>query len=99
MYDVLVIGSGAAGLTLALGLPQQCRVAVLSKSSVSEGSTVYAQGGVSAVLDEQDSIASHVEDTLDAGGRLVRPGGGALYRGKRGGRDSLVAGLRGAVHP
>lgn len=70
MFDVLVIGSGAAGLTLALNLSQHCKVAVLSKSKLKEGSTWYAQGGIAAVLDDQDSVASHVEDTLNAGAGL-----------------------------
>ena len=70
MYDVLIIGSGAAGLTLALSLPDTCKVAVLSKDVVTEGSTVYAQGGVSAVLDATDSVDSHVADTLNAGAGL-----------------------------
>ncbi len=69
-YDVLVIGSGAAGLGLALELADHARIAVLSKGTVISGSTEYAQGGVSAVLDESDSVASHVEDTLNAGGGL-----------------------------
>lgn len=65
--DVLIVGSGAAGLSLALRLAQSCKVIVLSKGPVSEGSTFYAQGGIAAVFDETDSIASHVEDTLIAG--------------------------------
>ncbi len=69
-YDVLVIGSGAAGLTLALKLAHIAKIAVLSKVSLTEGSTFYAQGGISAVLDAQDSIESHISDTLDAGGGL-----------------------------
>lgn len=70
MYDVLIIGSGAAGLTLALSLPESCKVAVLSKDVITEGSTVYAQGGISAVLDATDSVDSHIEDTLNAGAGL-----------------------------
>jgi L-aspartate oxidase len=66
-YDVLIIGSGATGLSLALRLAERTSVAVLSKGPLTEGSTWYAQGGVSAVLDRQDSLASHVADTLDAG--------------------------------
>lgn len=69
-YDVLVIGSGAAGLTLALSLAKQARVAVLSKSKLTEGSTWHAQGGIAAVLDDQDSIDAHVNDTLIAGAGL-----------------------------
>lgn len=65
--DVLIIGSGAAGLSLALRLADQHQVIVLSKGPVTEGSTFYAQGGIAAVFDETDSINSHVEDTLIAG--------------------------------
>ncbi len=70
-YDTLILGSGAAGLTLALRLAG-CgrRIAVLSKGALQEGSTLYAQGGISAVLDVGDSIESHVQDTLAAGGGL-----------------------------
>ncbi|MGV5865165.1 L-aspartate oxidase [Escherichia coli] len=65
--DVLIIGSGAAGLSLALRLADQHQVIVLSRGPVTEGSTFYAQGGIAAVFDETDSIDSHVEDTLIAG--------------------------------
>lgn len=71
-YDVLVIGSGAAGLTLALNLPTDLRIAVLSKGDLSNGSTYWAQGGVAAVLDTTDTVESHVSDTLIAGGGLCR---------------------------
>jgi len=69
-YDVLIIGSGAAGLTLALRLPERCRVAILSKGPLSEGASLYAQGGVAAVLEEDDSVDAHVADTLAAGAGL-----------------------------
>lgn len=65
--DVLVIGSDAAGLSLALRLAGHCEVMVLSKGPLDEGSTLYAQGGIAAVFDETDSVDSHVEDTLIAG--------------------------------
>lgn len=68
--DVLIIGSGAAGLSLALHLSPNTRVAVLAKAPLNEGSTRYAQGGISAVLDPRDSIESHKQDTLDTGGGL-----------------------------
>ena len=68
--DVLIIGSGAAGLSLALKLADHCQVIVLSKSDRNEGSTRYAQGGIAAVFDEQDSIDAHVKDTLTAGAGL-----------------------------
>ncbi len=69
-YDVLIIGSGAAGLSLALRLADHCRVAVVSKVSLCEGSTLYAQGGISAVLGAEDSIESHIQDTIAAGAGL-----------------------------
>ena len=72
-YDVLVIGSGAAGLTLGLRLSRRARVAVLSKGPVKEGNTYYAQGGISAVLDQKDSVQSHIEDTMNAGAGLCNP--------------------------
>jgi L-aspartate oxidase len=69
--DVLIIGSGAAGLSLALKVADKFKVTVLSKGPLKEGSTLYAQGGIAAVLDEKkDSIESHIEDTLRAGGGL-----------------------------
>ncbi|MBD3670563.1 MAG: L-aspartate oxidase [Gammaproteobacteria bacterium] len=69
--DVLVIGSGAAGLTLALRLAGHARVAVLSKKNLQEGSTLWAQGGVAAVLEEDEAgIESHISDTLEAGAGL-----------------------------
>jgi len=68
--DVLILGSGAAGLSLALRLHPGTAVAVVSKRELSEGSTLYAQGGISAVLDANDSLESHVQDTLKAGAGL-----------------------------
>ena len=72
-FDVLIIGSGGAGLGLALQLPGHLQVAVLSKSRLEEGCTLYAQGGISAVTDPGDSIESHVVDTLKAGAGLNKP--------------------------
>ncbi|WP_020413471.1 L-aspartate oxidase [Microbulbifer sp. SSSA007] len=72
-YDILVIGSGAAGLTLALHLSTKYRVALLSKQRLQDGSTWFAQGGIAAVLDEMDSVESHIADTLDAGAGLCHP--------------------------
>lgn len=68
--DILVIGSGAAGLTLALSLADSSSITVLSKGTFTFGSTWYAQGGIAAVLDTEDSIESHVADTLVAGAGL-----------------------------
>ena len=72
-HDVLILGSGAAGLSLALRLRTDLSVAVISKRELAEGSTLYAQGGISAVMDAQDSIESHVQDTLKAGAGLCEP--------------------------
>jgi len=68
--DTLIIGSGAAGLTLALQVAQFSKVTVLSKAQINDGSTFYAQGGIAAVFDKKDSIESHVSDTLIAGANL-----------------------------
>ena len=72
-HDVLIIGSGASGLSLALQLARHAKVAVLSKAALAEGATLYAQGGVSAVLDTSDSTESHVLDTLRVGAGLCKP--------------------------
>lgn len=69
-YDVLIVGSGASGLSLALSIAKSCRVAVLSKEAIDSGSTRWAQGGIAGVIDSHDSINSHVEDTLNAGAGL-----------------------------
>ncbi|MAA64822.1 MAG: L-aspartate oxidase [Alteromonadaceae bacterium] len=69
-YDVLIIGSGAAGLSVALNLPRHLKTAVISKGELASGSTLWAQGGIAAVLDDEDSIEEHIQDTLAAGADL-----------------------------
>jgi len=69
-HDVLILGSGAAGLSLALRLRSDLSVAVIAKRELAEGNTLYAQGGISAVLNAGDSVESHVQDTLKAGAGL-----------------------------
>ena len=69
-FDVIIVGSGGAGLSLALSLPDHFNIAVLAKSALTEASTFYAQGGVAAVLDETDSIEQHIDDTMIAGAHL-----------------------------
>lgn len=69
-FDVLIVGSGAAGLSLALQLSRSLSIGLLSKADVHSGSTSWAQGGMAAVLHERDTIKSHVDDTLRAGAGL-----------------------------
>lgn len=71
-FDVIVLGSGAAGLTAAINLAQTLRVAVLAKGGLSDGSTAWAQGGIAAVLEPGDTFESHIEDTMVAGAGLNR---------------------------
>ena len=71
--DILVIGTGGAGLSFALRVASDFSVTMLSKGPLVEGSTLYAQGGVSVVLDKHDSIDSHIEDTLNVGAALCDP--------------------------
>jgi L-aspartate oxidase len=68
--DVLVVGSGAAGLTAALNLAEDRKVAVIAKGALGEGATGWAQGGIAAVLEEGDSFESHINDTMIAGAGL-----------------------------
>lgn len=68
--DILIIGGGAAGLSAALHLAPHARVTVLCKGDISSGSSHWAQGGIAAVTDPSDSVASHVSDTLEAGAGL-----------------------------
>ncbi|WP_116963649.1 L-aspartate oxidase [Fastidiosibacter lacustris] len=68
--DVIVIGAGTAGLTAALNLADSCKVAILCKSALGDGSSLYAQGGIAAVMDKGDSLESHIQDTLIAGDSL-----------------------------
>jgi len=70
--DVLILGSGLAGLVCALHLADQRRVTIVTKGSLLEGSSAWAQGGIAAAMAREDSIDSHVEDTLVAGAGLCR---------------------------
>lgn len=72
MHDVLIIGSGAAGLTAALVLAEKCKVLVLAKGALDGGSTNWAQGGIAAVLDKGDTFEEHIHDTMVAGAGLNR---------------------------
>jgi L-aspartate oxidase len=71
--DVLIVGGGVAGLGLALRVADQARVTILAKAALTEGASLYAQGGVAAVLDgKEDTFESHIQDTIDAGVGLCR---------------------------
>ena len=71
--DILIIGSGASGLSLALQLADHAHVTVISKAELKEGATFYAQGGVSAVLHARDSVEAHIADTIETGCGLCDP--------------------------
>ncbi|MBP2643041.1 MAG: L-aspartate oxidase [Firmicutes bacterium] len=86
-YDVIIIGSGIAGMTAALSMDSKLKVALVSKGSISESSTYKAQGGIAVAIGDDDSIEEHYEDTLrvgrglcreDAAGILVKEGPDAL---------------------
>lgn len=72
-FDVLVVGSGLAGLSAALHLAAHGRVAVITKGRIDEGASGQAQGGIAAVLSGDDSLDAHVQDTLVAGAGLSDP--------------------------
>lgn len=69
-FDVLIIGSGLAGLTIALRTAAHKKVCLVSKRSINDSASDWAQGGIAAVLNDEDSIENHVQDTLIAGGGL-----------------------------
>ncbi len=71
-YDVIIVGSGAAGLTAAISLAEKHTVLVLAKGSLTGGSTAWAQGGIAAVLGAGDTFEEHIEDTMVAGAGLNR---------------------------
>ena len=86
-FDVIVVGSGGAGLSLALSLPDHFKIAVLAKSTLTDASTYFAQGGVAAVLDKTDSIQQHIDDTMIAGSHLCEID--AVRQTVEGGRPSV----------
>ena len=86
-FDVIIVGSGGAGLSLALSLPNHFNIAVLAKSTLTDASTYFAQGGVAAVLDKTDSIEQHIDDTMIAGAHLCEMN--AVKQTVEGGKPSV----------
>ncbi len=72
-FDLIIIGSGLAGLSLALRLADTHRIALVTKRLIDDSATNWAQGGIAAALDDADSIESHIQDTLNAGAGLCDP--------------------------
>ena len=68
--DILIVGSGAAGMTAAIDLSKSFNVTLVTKNSLIDSSTWYAQGGIAAVIDNNDTIEEHLRDTLIAGDGL-----------------------------
>ena len=95
--DVLVVGSGVAGLSAALAVPEGLTVLLATKDRLGHSATRYAQGGIAAVLDlVSDSVAEHVADTLAAGAGLCDPVAVGMLAAE-GGRaidDLLARGVR-----
>ena len=71
--DYLIVGSGIAGLSLALKLSEFGKVVIITKKQKAESNTNYAQGGVAAVMDKNDNFKLHIEDTLECGAGLCNP--------------------------
>jgi L-aspartate oxidase len=69
-FDVLIIGSGLAGLSLALRTAEHKKICLVSKRTINDSASNWAQGGIAAVLNDEDSIEAHIQDTLTAGAGL-----------------------------
>lgn len=90
-FDVAIVGSGLAGLSVALHLAQTRKVAIISKRALLDGASSWAQGGIAAVLDSGDSHEQHIDDTLVAGGGLCDEGATrAIVEGGRAAIEWLI---------
>jgi L-aspartate oxidase len=69
-FDILIIGSGLAGLSLALRTAHDKKICLVSKRTINDTASNWAQGGIAAVLNDEDSIEDHIKDTLIAGAGL-----------------------------
>ena len=72
-YDVIIVGTGIAGLYSALNIDDRLQVAVITKANIDESNSYYAQGGIAAVMSKDDNFAGHIEDPLRAGAGLCKP--------------------------
>jgi L-aspartate oxidase len=72
-FDILIIGSGIAGLSFALKLADKARICIVTKSKADESATKYAQGGIAAVMYDPDTYEKHISDTMSAGDKLSNP--------------------------
>ena len=77
IFDVVIIGSGLAGMSCALSLGEEYKIALISKGGLISGSSDQAQGGIAAVMDSDDNFENHIRDTFVAGAEL---GGGRVWR-------------------
>ena len=90
-FDVLVIGSGAAGLYAALCIPSNYRVGLITKKELKTGASDWAQGGIAAAINPEDSPQFHLDDTLKAGAGLCdRQAVSFLVENAKAAIDSLV---------